>query len=177
MWCMYAFMPFSSDMSVFCSTWWWITTWVVTSWLFSASLRTVYQRTWPDSTWRRWFWRSILCISCTMFTGETILLTDLTWFCLSFSLFWFLLHDTDIWNKLHGNNLCVLAYGNVNSFGNTGSDQIVLISAITGDILVLPLAAQLLLRCIRRGTVPGITLGGAQPLRCGSSGIDLFWSY
>lgn len=28
-----------------------------------------------------------------------------------------------------------------------------------------------------RSTVPGITLGGAQPLRCGSSGIDLFWSY
>lgn len=54
----------------------------------------------------------------------------------------------DIWSKLHGNNLCVLVCGNVNSFGNTGSDQIVLISAITEDILVLPLPAQLLLRRI-----------------------------
>lgn len=26
-------------------------------------------------------------------------------------------------------------------------------------------------------TLPGITLGGAWPLRCGSSGIDLFWSH
>lgn len=142
-------MPFSSDMSVFCSTWWWITTWVVTSWLFSASLRTVYQRTWPDSTWRRWFWRSILYISCTMFTGETILLTDVAWFCWSFSLFLVsTAHHCDIWSKLHGNNLCVLVCGNVNSFGNTGSDQIVLNSAITEDIFVLPLPAQLVLRCI-----------------------------